>query len=145
MPPERVRVKSAAIGPGFVAPNPIDDSSVGMEFRALIEVIIALDPAKCLDAITPVRHHNVVTNLHVRSERVGDDDVAVMACRVCVLARPPLVVNLVEIIEPFVGPINVPSPAHVDQPVLQTEAYPVLFHLAAPKRRFEHARGPVET
>ena len=118
MASEAVRVKPTAIYSGVITPQPLHPPPVGVIRSVGIKVIVADDPAQCLEPVTAIRHHNVVSHLHICPEGERAYYVPIVAAGVRVLFRLPFGEDLTKFIEPLIRPIDVVAPTEVNQVII---------------------------
>lgn len=144
MSPEAIGVKPAAIGALITTPEPFHFAPVRVIGRIRIEVILTRNLTECLNAISAIRNHDIVTHLHISPERIGADNVPVKTTGIRVLLEFPFCENLAEFIKPLIRPIDISTPPEMDQIVIESKLDPVIFDMSSAKSYLENTCRTVQ-
>ena len=110
-----------------------------------IIIILASHLAERTDGIPTIREHDIVSYLHVIAQREDHFDVGVLTSCARILLLVPLALDRVEIVEAFGRPVDISTPAQMDEVVVEPVGNAFLILSPATERHPEDPTLAVES
>ncbi len=131
--PEVPVVERRALRSVVVPPDPFNAASMRMVVGVGIKIILARHPSEGAIAVTAVRDDNIVANLKTGPKREEGFDIGILAGCIGVLLVVPRFSDFLEIVEPLVRPVDITTPAQMDQLAIEAFVDPVFLAAALAK------------